>query len=143
MGRFGNQADHFLGAMTFAHKLNRTMVLPSFHNAKYSDYFNETKLGEFHRFISSDDFMKYIAPLYWPPDERAGFCWLPESMVTNDSKCEMKNGYPSDIFWSSLGIDFKKSVIFSFDYSEYDKWHKKFPPDKHRVISLKGNITLL
>ena len=139
MGRFGNQADHFLGAMSFARKLNRTMVLPHFHSAKYSDYFNESKLNEYHRFISSNDFMKYVAPKHWPPDERTSFCWLPESMITSESKCDMKNGYPSEAYWSRLGIDsFRRSIIFSFDYSEHEKWREKYPPEKFKVIALKG-----
>ena len=140
MGRFGNQADHFLGSMTFAKELNRTLVLPSFHNAKYSDIFNETKLNEYHRSIPSQVFMQHIAPKYWPPSERTAFCWLPPDLITKESKCEMRNGYPSEAYWSSLGVDsFSKSVIFKFDYSEYEQWRQNYPPKDYPVIALKGN----
>ena len=143
MGRFGNQADHFLGSMTFARELNRTLVLPNFHDAKYSDYFDVTKLNEFHRVISATDFMQYIAPKYWPIEERTAFCWLPEHMVTKDAKCDMINGYPSEAYWSKLGVtSFAKNVIFNFDYSEHEKWRQKYTAEKFPVIALKGTESI-
>lgn len=142
MGRFGNQADHFLGSMTFARQLNRTMIVPPFltyKNVPYKEWFNFDKLKEFHRVISAEDFMKHLAPKYWPAEQRHGFCWLPDHLINEDTDCKMKNGNPSDNFWSEIGVDsFKKSIVFNFDYYDYDKWRESFPPDKYPVIALKG-----
>ena len=55
MGRFGNQAEHFLGSMSFAKNLNRTFIVPpfrTFQNVPYKNWFSLEKLNEFHRSIS-------------------------------------------------------------------------------------------
>lgn len=96
MGRFGNQADQFLGAMSFARQLNRTLVVPPFHtykNVPYSEWFRLDKLAEYHRVIPAEDFMNSVAPKIWPPANRIGFCWRPPSSLEQETakeQCRMK-----------------------------------------------------
>ncbi len=142
MGRFGNQAEHFLGAMSFAKNLNRTLVVPPFityKNVPYSEWFKLEKLKEFHRVIAAEDFMKYIAPQIWPKGKRNGFCWLPSSSGMNKEHCQMMFGNPSTQFWTDLGVDkFDDSIIFTHGFFDYSEWLDKYPSENYPVIALKG-----
>ena len=140
MGRFGNQAEHFLGSMSFAKGLNRTLVIPPFityKNIPFKEWFRLDKLNEFHRSISAEDFMEHVAPKHWPEGKRFGFCWLPS--YADQQVCQMKNGNPSTNFWNELGVaKFDKSIVYDFSFYEYDRWKNEFPSSKYPVIALKG-----
>ncbi len=59
--------------MSFAKHLNRTFVIPPFityKNIPYSEWFKPERLNDFHRSITAEDFMKYLAPKYWPKGKR-------------------------------------------------------------------------
>lgn len=85
-GRFGNQADQFLGALGFAHGLNRTLVLPPWVEYRYGEprsiqvpfdeYFSVEPLRIYHKVILMQEFMNEIAPYEWPPDKRISFCYI-------------------------------------------------------------------
>ncbi len=83
-GRFGNQADHFLGSLAFAKALNRTLALPPWVEYRFgepksvqvpfSQYFKLEPLSEFHKVIPMEEFMDKIAPKVWPLADRTGVC---------------------------------------------------------------------
>lgn len=91
-GRFGNQADHFLGSLGFAHGLNRTLVLPPWVEYRYGEpksiqvpfdtYFKVEPLLKFHKVITMEEFMKEIAPYEWPADKRTSFCYMQRGIDT-------------------------------------------------------------
>lgn len=138
MGRFGNQADHLLGSMSFAKKLNRTLIVPPFRtykNIPFKEWFKFEELEKYHRVISAEDFMEFIAPKHWTEKDRIGFCWSYES----NKDCKLKDGNPMENFWNELGVDaFPKSVNFLLSFYDYDQWRIQFPASKYPVLSFRG-----
>ncbi|XP_063233671.1 GDP-fucose protein O-fucosyltransferase 1 isoform X3 [Bacillus rossius redtenbacheri] len=141
MGRFGNQADHFLGALGFAKGLNRTLALPAWVEYRYGEahsiqvpfdtYFRVEPLQKFHRVITMEDFMKKIAPEIWPPEKRTAFCYTARG---SSRACNPKEGNPFGPFWDTYGVDFVGSEFYGpLHYDVYHrgmaaKWNSKYPP---------------
>ncbi|KAH9360050.1 hypothetical protein HPB48_001624 [Haemaphysalis longicornis] len=81
-GRFGNQADQFLGALAFSKALDRTLVLPPWVEYRtgeprsvqvpFDTYFRVETLAKYHRVLTMEHFMDRLAPTVWPPGNRTG-----------------------------------------------------------------------
>ncbi|XP_050544412.1 GDP-fucose protein O-fucosyltransferase 1 isoform X2 [Daktulosphaira vitifoliae] len=151
MGRFGNQADHFLGALGFAKALDRTLLLPHWIEYRYGQpkseqvpfdkYFNVTPLLEFHKVQLMNDFMSKLSGSLWPPENRVSFCYMQRG---EKEGCNAKFGNPFESFWDTYSIDFSSSEFYSpLNYDVYhqnmaNKWNDKYPPTEWPVLAFVG-----
>lgn len=153
MGRFGNQADNFLGALAFAKGVNRTLVLPPWVEYRYGEprsiqvpfdnYFQVEPLQEYHRVLTMEKFMQVVAPHVWPLQKRIAFCYMARGS-TNESSCNAKDGNPFGPFWDTFGIDFVGSEFYGplhYDVHHSDiasHWQGRYPADDWPVIAFTG-----
>ncbi|XP_026277927.1 GDP-fucose protein O-fucosyltransferase 1 [Frankliniella occidentalis] len=154
MGRFGNQADHFLGSLGFAKGLNRTLVLPPWVEYRYGQprsiqvpfnvYFDVNRLLDFHKVITMESFMQDIAPLIWPPEKRTAFCYTVRGNGETEKSCNAKEGNPFGPFWDTFNIDFVGSEFYGplhYDIYHSDmasRWAENYPPGEWPVLAFTG-----
>ncbi|KDR22209.1 GDP-fucose protein O-fucosyltransferase 1 [Zootermopsis nevadensis] len=151
MGRLGNQADHFLGALGFAKGVNRTLVLPPWVEYRYGEprsiqvpfdtYFKVEPLLNYHRVMTMEKFMKTLVLDIWPPQKRIAFCYTPRG---DGNGCNAKEGNPFGPFWDTFNVDFVGSEFYGplhYDIHHHDmsaKWSEKYPSHKWPVLAFTG-----
>ncbi|XP_059608292.1 GDP-fucose protein O-fucosyltransferase 1 [Phlebotomus argentipes] len=156
MGRFGNQADHFLGALAFARQLNRTLILPPWveyrqgHSKSiqvpFDKYFQVEPLRKYHRVILMRNFMDTIGKDVWPEDKRISFCYMARKSLDGKetNSCNAKDGNPFGAFWDEFQVDFVDSEFYgplNYDVhhgSVAEKWIEGYPAKKFPVLAFSG-----
>ncbi|WAR22041.1 OFUT1-like protein [Mya arenaria] len=154
MGRFGNQADHFLGSLAFAKAVDRTLVLPpwvEYHfpapksvQVPFDTYFKVEPLRAYHRVLTMEEFMEKLAPTIWPEGNRAVFCFQARTYGEKQNDCNAKEGNPFGPFWDTFNIDFDLSEFYSPLYHDssnlhdMERWKKKYSPEAWPVIAFTG-----
>uniref|UniRef100_A0A2A4K4F0 GDP-fucose protein O-fucosyltransferase 1 n=2 Tax=Heliothis virescens TaxID=7102 RepID=A0A2A4K4F0_HELVI len=153
MGRFGNQADNFLGALAFSKGLNRTLVLPPWVEYRFGEpksiqvpfdtYFKVETLSTYHNVITMEKFMKEMAPVIWPVTKRISFCYT-QRMGEQENSCNAKSGNPFGPFWDTFDIEFSYSEFYGpLNYDVHnkamvEKWKQKYPPNHWPVLAFTG-----
>ncbi|KAI1284899.1 GDP-fucose protein O-fucosyltransferase 1 [Halotydeus destructor] len=148
MGRFGNQAEQFLGSLNFAKHLNRTLVLPPFIEYQsdrtikfvpFEDYIQVEPLKQFHRVVTLEEFLERIAPTEWPEGKRKIFCYGGRSKKL-ENQCNAFEGNPFKPFWHHHNIKiFDETIFYEPLYtttSQTHEWVAKFRNEK--VLAFPG-----
>ena len=153
MGRFGNQADHFLGALGFAKGLDRTLVLPPWIEYQpgergssmvpFDAYFNVSAVNHFHRAVTMEQFVSQLSDTVWPVGKRTSFCYTARRGETEQS-CNAKEGNPFGPFWDTFNVSFDRSEMYGpLSYDVYHQnagkaWNQKYPATQFPVLAFTG-----
>jgi len=159
MGRFGNQISEFLGAMSFAKALNRTLVLPHFIEytpytagsvqIPFDAYFRYRAVTVYHKAITMDFFMGTVGRQVYPDGKRTVLCYGPRYGQKEDTAkgCNAKEGNPFGPYWDHFGIDFDYSSFYGEkglyycgldDTRMIKRWKEEYPADKFPVLAFTG-----
>jgi len=150
MGRFGNQADQFLGTLAFAKSVGRTLVLPpwieysSGHPSSimvsWDEYFSVAALKEYSKVISMEEFLSPggLGEQVWPPHQRIVFCYSARH-GSKEQDCNAKDGNPFGPFWDHFNISFSSSIMYApLSFTEVDRWGERFPSSLYPVLAFTG-----
>jgi len=144
MGRFGNQVEQLLGALGFAKKTDRTLVVPPFiaqdpnqkkPHVPFSAWFDLERLEEYHRVIEMSDFIGKVAPQVWPKTERNIYCSSHQAGKEKD--CRANSGVPFAPFFAEYDVNFAGSVPYTDIgiISPAGDWFEKYPAAYHPVLA--------
>ena len=79
---------------------------------RFTEWFRFEPIAVHQKAVLAADFMEFLAPVHWPPEARAGFCWLPENSAQTD--CKMKEGVITFVYTSlSRGANFDRESASS------------------------------
>lgn len=141
MGRFGNQLDHLLGALGFANRQQRTLVLPPFIRYRrtaensgvefvaFDEVFDMAVLSNHASVITLRNFTTVMKQCW---HHRALYC------VSNGAKapCRISAASPSREFWDSIDVKFNESFMYSAVLgTNTTQWLLDFPVDTHPVLT--------
>lgn len=88
-----------------------------------------------------EKFMKELAPIIWPEENRISFCY---SARGSTDSCNAKEGNPFGPFWNTFNVNFTNSEFYGpFHYDVYhtniaSQWKNKYPTVTWPVLAFTG-----